>query len=62
MQNFPPRLLTITCRLTEATRTRLERMMQRDGITRAELIDRALFAYEVMYPGPDYRPPEIRPK
>jgi Ribbon-helix-helix protein, copG family len=56
-----PKNAVLYCRTTEETLTRLDRVIQRDGISRAEFVRRALIAYELMYPGPDYRPPEIRP-
>jgi hypothetical protein len=57
-----PRKLVFYCHTSAATLAELERMKRRDGITAGELIARAVTAYKLMYPGPDYRPPEIRPK
>jgi hypothetical protein len=62
LKSLPPsKNVGFYCRTSTATRTRLERMKQRDGISTSEFIERALTAYELMYPGPDYKPPEIRP-
>ena len=58
---IPLRPHAFFCRTTAATRAQLERMTKRDQITTAQFIERALIAYELMYPGPDYRPPENRP-
>ena len=58
---IPLRPHAFSCRTTAATLTQLKRMMERDRITTAQFIERALIAYELMYPGPDYRPPENRP-
>ena len=56
-----PRKLAFYCRTSAATLADLERLKKRDGITTAEFFERGLLAYELMYPGPDYRPPENRP-
>ena len=58
---IPLRPHAFSCRTTAATRAQLERMTKRDQITTAQFIERVLIAYELMYPGPDYRPPENRP-
>lgn len=56
-----PKNAVLYCRITKETLTHLDRVVQRDGISRSVFVERALTAYEVMYPGPDYKPPEIRP-
>ena len=62
LKSLPPtKNVVFYCRTSAATLAALERMKRRDGITATEFVERALTAYELMYPGPDYRPPEIRP-
>jgi hypothetical protein len=61
-KSLPPnKNVVFYCRTTAATLAELERMKARDRVSTAEFLARAVTAYEMMYPGPDYRPPEIRP-
>ena len=61
LKSVPPkRNVVFYCRTTAATLAELERMKARDRVSTAEFFAGAVLAYELMHPGPDYRPPEIR--
>ena len=60
MQKSTPNKVIFFCPTTAATLAELERMKSRARVTASEFIKRAVIAYQLMYPGPDYRPPENR--
>lgn len=49
-------VVRFSVRADDRLKREIEAIVDVDGISRSEFLSRALAAFQVMYPGPDYRP------